>query len=385
MKQAMASDTQAQTLDAPQTLGERVVATVQRGREWLSDRADGNIAEQFLAVGVWVILIPLIIAVALTVLPVWLMRRGKPLGAFGALVLLITVVVALFAPLIVGLLPAEFPAGKAEYVHSFLRDTLHAPSGTYLLGTDPTGRDMLTRLIYGAEITVLVGFGTIILTALVSTTIGVVSGYFGGKTDLIIQRIIDTWIAFPPIFLLVTIVAVFGSGGDGFLGLGRGPDFGPQAEAGDRWLWEAFPRTTVIILSLSLILAGSASRVVRGAVLGVKSQQYVEAARAMGAGDIRIMRSHILPNIMPVVIVLASIYLGVAVLAEATISFLGLGIPPPFPTWGQMLSGLARIVGPSSWWVAVFPGAAIFLAVYGFNMMGDALRDILDPRLRQSG
>lgn len=353
-------------------------------REWLSARAAEGPAGLALAVLGWCLLLPLAFVAALFVTPVWLLRRGKPLGAFGAFVLLTIFLVALLAPLIVSLLPPDFPDGKAEYVHAFLRDGLTAPNGTYLLGTDPNGRDIITRLIYGAEITVLVGFGTVLLTALLSTLIGLISGYVGGTIDLILQRLIDSWIAFPPLFLLLTAVTIFGSGGDGLFGLGRGPDFGPQAHPGDRWLWEVFPRTSVIILTLGLILAGSYSRVVRGAVLSVKGAPYVDAARALGAGGGRIMLTHILPNIMPVIIVIATINLGVAVLAEATISFLGLGIAPPFPTWGQMLSGLTLVVGPSSWWVMLFPGLAIFIAVYGFNMMGDALRDLLDPRLRQT-
>ena len=378
----MAHPSRTSTHFATPARGAAVSEWLREGREWTCDRASEGPAGFALATTIWLIALPIILAGSLFVLPVWLWRQGKPLGAFGALVLLVIVLLALFAPLIARVLPPDFPPTKAEYVHAFFSDTLEAPNSTYWLGTDANGRDMFVRMLFGAEVTVLVGFGTVLVTAVLSTVIGLVSGYVGGRTDFIIQRFVDIWIAFPALFLLLTIVAVFGSGGDGFLGIGRGPDVGPQSTPGDRWLWEAFPRTTVIILALSLILAGGASRVIRGAVLTTKSNQYVDAARALGASDLRIMVTHVLPNIVPVIIVLSSVYLGVAVLAEATISFLGLGIAPPFPTWGQMLSGLARVVGPSSWWVVFFPGMAIFLAVYGFNMMGDALRDLLDPRLR---
>jgi peptide/nickel transport system permease protein len=372
--------------DAPHapTIAQRILALPNNVRDWLADRAHEGGRGTLIAITGWTLILPIVLTIGLFVLPLWLLHHRKPFGAFGALLLLITVIVAIFAPIIVGALPPEFPANKAEYVHSFLSDAQTAPNTTFFLGTDPNGRDLLTRIIFGAEITVLVGFGTVLVTAIVSVLIGVTSGYFGGKVDLVLQRLVDVWIAFPPLFLLITVVAVLDSAGTGFLGIGSGPNVGPQAAPGDRWIWEAFPRTTVIILSLSLIFAVGNARIIRGAVLSIKSEGYVEAARGLGGGNLRIMRVHILPNIMPIVIVLASINLGAAVLVEAIISFLGLGIPPPFPTWGQMLNGLARVIGPSNWWVVVFPGLAIFLAVYGFNMMGDALRDIFDPRLRGS-
>jgi peptide/nickel transport system permease protein len=284
----------------------------------------------------------------------------KPLGAFGAAILLITVGLALFAPEI-----ARYPY---DQVH--LSDLLQAPSAAHFFGTDENGRDMFSRIVYGAQITVIVGFGSVLLTALLATTIGVVSAYTGGVVDLVVQRIVDVWMSFPALFLLLTVVAVLGTGGGGFFGLGRGPHVGPSI------------RGMTIIISLGLILAGGASRVIRSAVLTVKANQYVEAARVLGASDARIILRYIIPNVFPVIIVLSTVQLGVAVLAEATISFLGFGIPPPFPTWGQMLSGRARELGPEHPWLVLFPGLAIFLAVYGFNMLGDALRDVLDPRMR---
>jgi peptide/nickel transport system permease protein len=301
----------------------------------------------------------------------WFVRR-KPLGAFGLLVLIGTIVVAMLSPWL-----TTFP-----YTQQHLADGLQDPNSTYWFGTDKQGRDVYSRIIIGSQVTVLVGIGTVLLAAFLSVMIGGVSGYLGGRFDIIMQRVVDVWVALPPIFLLLTFVAVLGSGGDGFLGLGRGPDFGLKPYEGD-WIWYTFFRSSIVILSLGVILAGYGSRIVRGAVLAVKENAYVDAARAMGAGDLRIMTRYILPNIMPVVIILATLNLGTAVLAEATISFLGFGVQAPFPTWGQMLGTDGRTYAQDSashlMW---FPGAAIFISVYGFNMLGDALRDVLDPRLR---
>lgn len=301
----------------------------------------------------------------------WFIRR-KPLGAFGLFVLITIVVIAVFSPWI-----ARFP-----YTEQHLSDGLSDPGSKYWFGTDKQGRDVFSRIVIGSQVTILVGVGTVTLAAFLSVLVGGVSGYLGGKVDIVVQRIVDIWIALPPIFLLLTFVAVLGSGGDGFLGLGRGPDVGLKPHEGD-WIWYTFFRSSIVILSLGVILAGYGSRVVRGAVLAVKENAYVEAARAMGAGDTRIMLRYILPNIMPVVIILSTLNLGTAVLAEATISFLGFGIQAPFPTWGQMLGTDGRLYAQdSATHLMWFPGAAIFISVYGFNMLGDALRDVLDPRLR---
>ena len=299
--------------------------------------------------------------------------RQKPLGAFGGFLLLLVIVVAVFSPWI----------APQDHAKASLGDSLQAPSWTYPLGTDHNGRDILSRIIYGTQVTALVGIGTVVLVAVLSLLVGVSSGYFGGKLDIVFQRFVDIWLSFPAIFLLLTLVAILQSGsGGGFFGLGRGPELGPSPTGGP-WIWNTFPRTTIVILSLGLVLAGGASRVVRGAVLGVKANPYIEAATVLGAGNGRVIRSHILPNIMPTVIVLASLQLGTAILAEATISFLGIGVTN-FPTWGQMLSGRTRDLAASHLHLAISPGLAIFLAVFGFNMLGDALRDVLDPRLRGS-
>ena len=298
--------------------------------------------------------------------------RRKPLGAFGAVFLLFIVVVAVLSPWI-----APYP-----YTEPHFGEDLQGPSSTYLFGTDNQGRDFFSRVLIGSQVTVLVGLGTVTLAAVIAVVFGGISGYFGGRIDLVTQRIVDMWVALPPIFLVITFVSVLGTDGDGFLGLGRGPDVGLQPKTDNEEIWYTFFRSTVVIFSLGLIFAGYGARILRGAVLAVKENVYIDAARAIGATNTRIMVKHVLPNIMPVVIVLASVNLGAAVLAEATVSFLGFGIKEPFPTWGQLLATDGRYHGVEQEMLMIAPGAAIFICVYAFNMLGDALRDVLDPRLR---
>ncbi len=299
--------------------------------------------------------------------------RVKPLGAFGALMLLLILVLGVLSPVL-----APYKLNQVR-----LTDALNGPSGDHWFGTDPNGGDIFSNILYGSQVTAMVGIGTVLLVGVLSILVGVLSGYFGGKSDFFVQRFVDVWLSFPAIFLILTLVAVLRTTSDpGFFGLGRGPTIGPNP-AGGPWFWNTFPRTTIIILALGLVAAGGASRVVRGAVLGTKANPYVEAAAVLGAGHGRIIFRHVLPNIMPTVIVLATLQLGTAILAEATISFLGVGVTN-FPTWGQMLSGRTRDLTESHPYLAIFPGMAIFLAVFGFNMLGDALRDVLDPRLRGS-
>jgi peptide/nickel transport system permease protein len=300
--------------------------------------------------------------------------RTKPMGAFGAAVLILIVVIGVFSPIIA---PYELITQDKDAV-------LQGPSGDHLFGTDENGRDLLTRIIFGCQVTALVGLGTVLLVTILSLFVGVTSGYFGGKYDFFIQRLVDIWLSFPAIFLILTLLAVLSvnPGTGGFLGLGRGPDFGPDPNGGE-WFWNTFPRTTIVILALGLVLAGGASRVVRSAVLSAKANPYIEAATVIGATPARTILRHILPNIMATVIVLATLQLGTAILAEATISFLGVGITN-FPTWGQMLSGQVRLHAEKHLYLPLFPGLAIFFAVFGFNMLGDAMRDVLDPRLRGS-
>lgn len=302
---------------------------------------------------------------------VWWFTKHKPLGAFGGLVLILTIGLAIVSPWVV----------PYHYQEQNFADSMQGPSSDHLLGTDQFGTDTFSRILIGSQVTILAGVGTVTLAALLSVVVGSLSGYFGGRFDMIVQRVVDVWVALPPIFLLVTFAAVLGTGGDGFLGLGVGPDFGLNPRDGDE-IWYTLFRTTVVITSLGIILAGYGSRVIRGAVLALKESTFIDAARATGAGHARILLQHIFPNIFPIVIILASVNLGVAVLAEATISFLGFGVQPPFPSWGQMLGVEGRTHGRENIWLALSPGTAIFISVYGFNMLGDALRDVLDPRLR---
>lgn len=432
---------------------------------WLRDQMQGLIDRSVSSpIGFVTAIATLIVAgsigflVGVVIMPYWMFRRKKYLGAFGALILLLSVIVAAVAPLLQTVEQDPEAVRVAPYTKAFFSDRFISPNADHIFGTDNQGRDIVTRIIYGSEVTVLVGFGSVIATAFLSTLIGLVSGYFAGAgmswsmrappqiinlrtgsfplwwflalpfaiivlagqilltlldiltlnffserisefgddlfgrwparggalpdLDLVIQRVVDVWNAFPAIFLILAVLAIIGSGGDGFLGLGFGPNFGPQANIGDEWFWQVFPRTTTVILTVALVLAAGNSRIVRGAVLATRAAAYVEAARSLGASNVRIMVAHIVPNIMATIIVLASLNLGAAVLIEAAISFLGFGIPPPFPTWGRDTGQIALVYATEAWWLAFFPGLMIMIAVFGFNMMGDALRDILDPRLR---
>ncbi|HEX8966242.1 MAG TPA: ABC transporter permease [Chloroflexota bacterium] len=266
----------------------------------------------------------------------------KPLGALGAALILLFLVLAIGAQ---WLAPYAYDVGTAA-------DRLRSPSLAHPFGTDANGRDLLSRVIWGARVSVTIGFGAVLISTVVAVLVGVTSGYFGGWVDLVVQRVVDIWISFPALVLLVSLVAIVGPG-----------------------LWS----TTVV---LGILLAPGTARVVRGAVLSMRNQAYVESAQCIGAGHLRIVRLYVLPNVSAAILVLATTQLGVAILAESTLSFLGYGVPPPFPTWGAMLSGTGRAYMLQSPWLSIWPGLAISAAVFGFNMLGDALRDVLDPRLR---
>jgi peptide/nickel transport system permease protein len=229
---------------------------------------------------------------------------------------------------------------------------MKAPSTTYWLGTDNLGRDMWSRIVYGARISVTVGFASIAIGILLASVIGITSGYFGGAYDIVIQRVVDAWMSFPYLVIILSVMAVLG------------------------------PGLLNVVLSLAVIVAAINSRVIRGATIAVAQNVYVEAARAMGCGHLRILLRHILPNVAATIIIVATIGLGGVILAESALSFLGFGVPPPYPSWGAMLSGSGRTYMFRAPWMAVWPGLAISLGVFGFNMLGDALRDVLDPRLR---
>lgn len=295
----------------------------------------------------------------------WRFTRRKPLGAVGGVIIGVMLLTAVFAPLIA-------PYGYDERDYSAL---LQSPSLAHPLGTDDVGRDIFSRIVYGARVSVIVGFGAVIFSKLMAATIGIIAGYYGGKVDLIIQRLVDMWIAFPAVLLLIVLAAMFGT------------PTGPQDILPGRpafYLQPAEIRTAQIIFALGLVLMGGSSRVIRGATIAIRHNQYMEAARMLGASDRRILVLYVLPNILPTILVLATVQLGAAILIESTISFLGFGIPPPVPAWGSMLSGNATRFVNRAPLLAVWPGLAISLAVFGFNMLGDALRDVLDPRLRGS-
>jgi peptide/nickel transport system permease protein len=273
----------------------------------------------------------------------WLrLARAKPLGTLGALIVVVLLFTAVFAPLLA-------PYG---YNDQNVRVRLHGSSLQHLMGTDTLGRDVFSNIIYGARISMYVGLGSVAIATVAALLIGVLGGYFGGWSDTLLQRIVDAWMAFPYLVIVLTIAAVFGTS------------------------------LLNVILLLGIGFTFGNSRVVRSAVLTVKAHAYVEAARATGAGHLRIMLRYILPNIVAPVIIVATLGLGTAILAEASLSFLGLGVPPPDPSWGRMLTGSARTYMERAPWLAIWPGVAISLAVFGINMLGDALRDVLDPRLR---
>jgi peptide/nickel transport system permease protein len=230
---------------------------------------------------------------------------------------------------------------------------LQPPGSRFILGTDELGRDVWTRTLFGARVSLQVGIIATLIACVIGIVLGVCSGYFGGWFDLVVQRIVDALIAFPGLVLALALASIVGSG-----------------------VWN-------VTLLLGFLMAPRVVRLARGIVLGARSYLYVDAARAIGASDARIMSRHILPNIWAPVFVFAGVLIGGVILIEASLSFLGVGVPPPTPAWGSMLSGSGRQYFQVAWWLAVFPGAALSLTVVGYNLLGDALRDHLDPRLRR--
>ncbi|GAB4325512.1 MAG: ABC transporter permease [Dehalococcoidia bacterium] len=283
--------------------------------------------------------------------------REKPLGLVGGIIVLIFFVLAAFSPI---LAPSD-PNALGQF-----QDRLLSPSLSHPFGTDNLARDVFSRVIVGARVSIIIGFSAITLATILSLLLGVLSGYFGGYVDMIFQRFVDAFIAFPALVFLLAAVAMFAEAS--IPGLPKSGVFATT--------------NVVLILALGVLFGVGQSRIIRGAVLSVKSQTYILAARATGAGNTRLIFAHVVPNVMAPVITLATLGLGNAILAEATLSFLGLGVTPDTPTWGGMLNREARTYMTQGWWLAIFPGAALSLAVFGFNMLGDALRDLLDPRLR---
>lgn len=272
----------------------------------------------------------------------WSVLRANPLGMFGGFLILGLIVVGVFAPLI-----APYP------INQFSGAPAKGPASEHVFGTDRLGQDIFSRVVHGARISLKVGFFAVGIGTLAGMAIGIASGYLGGIVDTVVQRCVDTAIAFPQIILLLIVIRVLG------------------------------PSILNVILVVAIGIIPGVARVVRGAVLSERQNQYVEAARAMGASDLRVIVRHLTPNVLPLGIVIATTLLGGAILAEASLSFLGLGIPPPNPSWGADISA-SRTSFPINTWAALFPGLAISLTVLGCNLLGDALRDILDPRLRGS-
>ena len=271
--------------------------------------------------------------------------KEKPLSIIAGVVILLLMLVAIFADVL-----APFPHDEVNIV-----DRMQAPSGRYLLGTDQLGRDLLSRLIFGAQISLTVGLAATAVNVVVAVLIGGPSGFFGGRLDLAAQRFVDAWMAFPGLLLLLTIMSL----------VGRGV---PQ-----------------IIVVLGVTGGIGSSRVIRGAVIGVKENVYFQAAEAIGSTRSRTLIRHVLPNIAAPLIVIFSINVGAVIISEAALSFLGFGLPISVPSWGGMLSREGRQFMEIAPRLALWPGLCLTIVVYCLNMFGDAVRDLLDPRLRGGG
>jgi peptide/nickel transport system permease protein len=268
--------------------------------------------------------------------------RKKPLGAAGGVLMLIMAVTALLADQLQTHDPIATDAAQ----------TLAHPSSAHWLGSDHLGRDIYSRIVHGARVSLIVGMASTLLGSVVGGIIGLLSGYVGGKTDLIAQRALDILQGLPLLVLALVMTAALG------------------------------PSLPNVIVAISIPIIPRASRIIRASVLSIREMQYIEAARGLGVSHLRIAFRHVLPNTIGPFIVLTTAQLGSAILVEAALSFLGLGVPEPYPSWGRMLSVSAAEYAQKAPWLVLFPGIAISLAVFGSNMLGDALRDTLDPRLR---
>ena len=268
--------------------------------------------------------------------------RQRPLGAVGAAIIVLIVVLGAAAGWL-----APYDPLATDY-----SAMLSAPGAEHWLGTDAYGRDVLSRIIFGARTALTVGIGASFIGTTLGSLIGVSSAFFGGRFDLIVQRVMDVFFAFPVIVLALAVVAI----------LGTGPGN--------------------VILAIATPMVPRCARVVRSSALAIREMPYVDAARASGYGNRRIILRHMLPNVMAPILIMATAFLGEAILLEASLSFLGLGVQEPTAAWGLMLRGAAVEFAETAPWMAFFPGMAISLAVFGFNLFGDSLRDALDPRLR---
>ena len=271
--------------------------------------------------------------------------RHKPLGTFGAVIVLTLIAMALVPQIFTTIDPNK----------SVLLDRFQGPSAEHWFGTDQQGRDLYSRIIYGTRNSIMIGFGVVAISSTFALILGVVSGYYGGLFDTLIQRLVDVGIALPGLIFIILVVTSL----------------------------QQIPVNMRIVLAVGTLTALSSSRVIRGASISAKQNQYVEAARVIGASDLRIIFRHVTPNVFPILIIGASIQVGSAVLVESSLAFLGYGVQPPTASWGRMLNE-AREKLVQFPHLAIFPGLVIFFTVYSFNMLGDALRDVLDPRLRGS-
>ena len=272
----------------------------------------------------------------------WYFARRSPLSAFWGVVAVSIIVVAIVAPLIT-------PYGP---LRSDFRHMTKPPDALHYFGTDQIGRDTLTRVIYGSRTSLAVAFGAVLLGTTSGALWGLASGFFGGRFDLISQRIIEFLQSFPDLILAMAIAMALGAG------------------------------TGTVIVAIAITRIPFGGRIIRSVVLSLKEMSYVEAARGLGASNLRLMVRHILPQCIAPYLILATTHLGVAIIIEASLGFLGVGIPPPTPTWGNMLADALNSGLVPPWWLVLFPGAAITLTVLAFNLLGDGIRDVLDPRLR---
>lgn len=270
------------------------------------------------------------------------LARRYPLGAVGAIIVLTFVLTAVFANFIAPFDPTSTDA----------KASLARPGGTFWLGADFMGRDMFSRIVFGARISLAVGLGATLLGGVLGVSIGLMSGYLGGSVDLATQRLMDIMQSLPLLVMALVMAAALG------------------------------PSLENTIIAIAIPLVPTVARIVRSNTLSLREQPFVEAARAVGMGEVRIAVRHVLPNTLAPLIVLGTAQLGSAILVEASLSFLGLGIPEPYPSWGRMLSESAAEYVRTAPWLVIFPGVAISMTVFGTNLLGDALRDILDPRQR---
>jgi peptide/nickel transport system permease protein len=268
--------------------------------------------------------------------------RRNPLGAAGGLVIVVMILVAVFADVIA---PYNPVANTFDRMHE-------PPSLENWFGTDQFGRDVFSRIVYGARTALIVGFVSSFVGASLGLILGVASAYFGGRTDLIFQRVLDVFMAFPIIILALAVIAIFGTG------------------------------TQNVIIAITIPFIPRCARVVRSTALAIREMPYVDAARACGFCHTRIILRHMVPNVMAPFLIMITAFVGQAILLEASLSYLGLGVQEPTPAWGLMLQGGAEEYAESAPWIAIFPGIAISLAVFGFSLFGDAVRDELDPKLR---